>query len=50
MSQAKCEAVDALPPLPQTKMRLPAARASSNHSIAWFTLKSIEPMASSSLR
>src|ERR1700683_1697162 len=46
MSQAKCEAVEALPPLPQTKMCRPASRDSLNHSMAWLTLpRSMDSMA-----
>ena len=43
MSQTKCEAVEALPPFPQTKMRAPLDRAPSrSHSMACPTLSEID--------
>src|ERR1019366_6196624 len=49
ISQAKCEAVAALPPLPQTNICRPVSRDSLNHSMAWFTLfRSMDSMAFSS--
>src|SRR5664280_1854784 len=40
ISQTKCDAVDALPPLPQTKMRRPSSRAWMKMSMAVPTLSS----------
>ena len=49
MSVAKCEAADALPPLPQVKMRRPSSRACARISIARPTFStSIAAMAVSS--
>jgi hypothetical protein len=38
ISQQKCEAVEALPPLPHTKILRFSSRAWRRISIAWFTL------------
>ena len=46
MSHTKCEEVEALPPLPHTKIRRFSSRATANMAIAWFTFpKSMVSMA-----